>query len=190
MRGIFKCGIIHGVIFYQMVSPEVFASEMHFELKNDIKAQVVDLSGSKDAHSDLLNIQETAQNRIYGLSLVPSKKVAKNGNFFENFTENAQKLEVLFIDEDLLNIEKLDLSDINTDIYLTLSTKTEPRDYEARFYKYAVLGISGINFDIETVTKGHLALCDKFDLKKCAHSIEFDRHLEQARKLDLDIAIL
>ena len=70
-----------------MVSPEVFASEMHFELKNDIKAQVVDLSGSKDAHSDLLNIQETAQNRIYGLSLVPSKKVAKNGNFFENFED-------------------------------------------------------------------------------------------------------
>lgn len=190
MRGGIKCGIIHGVIFYQMVTPEVFANEANFKIQSDVKAQVVDLSSSKDANGDLTKILESGEIGKCGLSLCPCKKVTKNSDFLNNFTKNVHNIEVLYIDEEFLNQIGLDLATINTTIYLTLSPKTDPREYEAKFAKYQSMGITGINFDIETLSKGYLALCDKFNLKKCAHSIEFERQLEKAKNLDLDAAIV
>ena len=190
MRELFKCGIIHGVIFYQLVSPEVFMDETHFNIQNDIKAQVVDLSGAKNVGDELRTILNSAGSEAFGLSLVPSRKVAKNDDFFEYLTENAANMEILFVDEDILSREDTDFKALKVDVFLTLSPKTEPREYESKFYKYASLGIFGINFDIDSVTKGHLALCGKFSLRKCVHGIEFERQLEKAKSLAIDIALI
>ena len=74
------------MIFYQLVSPDVFEDETHFNIENDIKAQVVDLSSVKNPDEGLRSILSTANLEAFGLSVTPSRKIAKNDDFFEILT--------------------------------------------------------------------------------------------------------
>ena len=104
----------------------------------------------------------------------------------KTISKNDQKIKVIFIDNEFFDNKNVNFDELNCPKYITITSKTKPRDYEALFYKYSKAGITGINFDIESVTKGHLALCTKFNLTTCAYGITFERQIEKAKELDLN----
>lgn len=186
MRGDLKCGIIHGVIIYSLRKvPEI----SDFSRDSHEKVLVADLAAEKSLKEDIVQLLESSGNSNYGLNLVPSKKITKNSEFKEDFSKIALKCSLIFVDNDFLEAGLLEFKGV-VKAFLTLSPKLDPRNYEAKFNMYKNLGVDGINFDIEKVTKGHLALCSKFGLDICATNIEYERHLEKAEQLNINKVLI
>lgn len=186
MRGTFKCGRIQGVIIYEMTKLNNLEEKVDSIRDLNIKVQVVDLKSFNELYAK----ENVSPNTKYGLVFENSKKSSKNLENWENLLLNQDEITTIFMDEAIIKSNILELSEYRGDIFVTLSTKTKARDYEMLFHTYSNMGICGINFDIDSVTKGQIALCTKFKLKSCAHSILFDRHIEKAKELELESIIL
>ena len=154
------------------------------------KVLVVDLKDvSKSSSESIKNVLRKLNYNI-SLSLVPSKKIIKNEQFLHILEKTLRNIDTLFVDEAYLNEKLVDILEISKTKYITLSPKTKSKDYELLLYKYSISGITGINFDIDTVSKGHIALCSKFGLQSCVHSISFERQMEKANSLNVDALFL
>ena len=182
MRGGFKCGRIQGVILYIMSELKNITKESQKDAKNDGKVLVATVNTC----AELEKLMNDRAIEGIGCSFVKSKKILKTSDFWTTISKNDQKIKVIFIDNEFFDNKNVNFDELNCPKYITITSKTKPRDYEALFYKYSKAGITGINFDIESVTKGHLALCAKFNLTTCAYGITFERQIEKAKELDLN----
>lgn len=186
MRGTFKCGRIQGVIIYEKTKLNNLEEKVDSIRDLDVKVQLVDLKSFNE-----LYVKENVSSNIkYGLVFENSKKSSKNLENWENLLINQDQIITIFMDEAIIKSNSLELSEYRGDIFLTLSKKTKARDYEMLFHTYSNMGICGINFDIDCVTKGQIALCTKFKLKSCAHYLAFDRQMEKATSLNIDAVLI
>jgi len=128
--------------------------------------------------------------REYGVYIHSFKKQKYIREISTIIRKNDEDISVFFIDESYISKSLLDLSGSNKNIYINLSSKTDPREYELLFNLYRSKNISGINFDIEKITKGHIALCDKFQLNVCVEGVNFERQLEKAKDLNVDAVLI
>jgi hypothetical protein len=181
VRDTLNCGRIHDVIIYNLTKKSDLLENQQKYKQNMANIQVIELNTVQS-----FDIFDTLHNgKQYGVSLVLSKKEKNNQLLWDKILLNKKKIHTIFINQQDIPDNLSIYSEISANLYLTLSPKTKARDYESLFFRYTNLGIDGINFDIETVTKGQIALCSKFNLLHCAHSLAFDRHMEKANSLKL-----
>ncbi|MFN8015077.1 MAG: hypothetical protein U0R17_00520 [Acidimicrobiia bacterium] len=133
------------------------------------------------------NINENTKDLLKGFWIDKSKFIELNEILETNILTDLKS--ILILDSSISSaIDNDQFAALNNtfNVYFYYGSKVKSSNYEKHFYDYSLNCLNGVCFDIDLVSKGLVALANKFNLEPIIVNAKYERHLEVATNLNVD----
>lgn len=180
---------------------------MHIQM-DEITSQNTEIAPEQDIQAAIVHV-----------SIPKRTRTDKISSILRDFSQNIANHEIIqgiwldpiyFIDEqiekqiyDLLNNKQFEIvirphsnklenesNRCNADTYVHTTTIEHSSQYEKIFSKLAASNYTGVAFDVESFTRGHIALANKFSLHTAITGIKYNRQFEMASQANVQVQLI